>query len=151
MIKKPTSPEMRVRLMCVSPPPVEHDGHITEFGLQDKKQVLHPGMRLQDGVLRFDFTITAQQKSDRAIPKFGGPFVHGPADAPFLYLGYREAQAGAAWIKRIKIPLGQITWAQVEAASAPGKLLEGAVSGQGVATVKLLGEGWVVHKAGGEI
>jgi predicted enzyme related to lactoylglutathione lyase len=139
-----------MRLRCVSPPPDEHDGHITEFGLQDKKQSLHPGERHMDSSIRYDFTATVERKSGQSAPRFGGPFVHGTPDAPFLYLGYREAQAGAAWIKRIKIPLSQITWAQAEAASAPGKLLEGMVSGQGAATVKLLGEGWAVRDAGEE-
>lgn len=153
MAKKVTAletTEVRIRLVCVSPPSDEYNGHPAEFGQQDKKQALHLGVRLKDGSMRYDFTVTLERKPDHPAPKFGGPFVHGPADAPFLYLGYREAQAGAAWIKRLKIPLGQITWAQVEAASTPGKLLEGAVSGQGAATVKLLGEGWAVRDVGGD-
>jgi hypothetical protein len=149
MAKKAIATELRVRLICVLPPPNEHDGHVMEFGLQDKKQALHPGVRQKNGSIYYDFTVTVERKPGQSTPKFGGPFVHGPATAPFLYLGYRETQAGAGWIKRIKISLAQITLAQVDAA-ARGKLLEGTVSGQGAATVKLFGEGWVVREAGGE-
>lgn len=147
MAKKTPATEVRVRLICVSPPPDEHEGHIMEFGLQDKKQALHPGARLKDGSLCYDFTITIERKADQPHPKFGGPFVHGPTDAPFLYLSYREVQVGAAWIKRLKIPLATITWADADAAGVPGKLLEGTVSGQGAATVKLMGDGWAVREA----
>lgn len=150
MAQKATAPgtaELRIRLVCVSPPSDEYNGHPAEFGLQDKKGVLHLGVRRPDGAIRYDFAIMVERKPDQSAPKFGGPFVHGTADAPFLYLGYREAQAGAAWIKRLKIPLAQITWTQVEAASEQGMLLHGTVSGQGAATVKLLDEGWSVRNA----
>ncbi len=142
-----------MRLICQTQPPDAHAGRPTEFGLQDKKQVLHPGVRLPDGALRFDFIVTVERKPNQTAPKFGGPFVHGTTDTPFVYLGYREAQDGAPWIRRLKIHLSSITWAQVEAVEAAQvgeAMLEARVSGQGSATVPLLGEGWQVRTTGVE-
>lgn len=138
-----------MHLICQTRPPDVYAGRPTEFGLQDKKQMLHPGVRMSAGAIRFNFTVTVERKPNRAKPKFGGPFVHGTADTPFVYLGYREVQDGAPWIRRLKIHLSSITWAQVEAAQVGEVVLEASVSGQGSGTVPLLGEGWQVRTAGG--
>ncbi len=147
---KTKATSVAMRLICLMQPPDTYDGRPTKFGLQDKKQVLHLGIRLPDGALRFDFIVTVERKPNQATPKFGGPFVHGTADTPFVYLGYREAQENASWIRRLKIHLSSITWVQVEAAQAGAAMLEARVSGQGSGTVPLLGDGWQVCNAGDE-
>lgn len=135
-----------MRLICDAPLPERHDGRPAESGLQDKKQALHLGTRLSNGSIGYDFSVTVERKPNQAMPKFGGPFVHGTAAAPFLYVSYREAQAGSPWIRRLKIHLSSITWAQVEAALASNAVIEGHISGQGSATVPLLGDGWIVRQ-----
>jgi hypothetical protein len=129
--------ELKLRLICVDPPALPEDGTV-EFGLQDKKQALHAGAALPNGALRFDFVASVQ--TGDAV-KFSGPYVHGTADAPFVYLGLRPTQAGAAWIKRIKVTLKAITLAQVQEAIEAGQPLRATVSGQGAASVQLI-EGW---------
>jgi hypothetical protein len=128
--------ELRLGLICIEPPALPNDGSI-EFGLQDKKQALHAGSPLPDGALQWDFTVTVLVEGR---VKFSGAFAHGTADAPFLYLGLRPAQAGAAWIKRIKVPLKAITPALANAAIEANKSLQATVSGQGAASVPLLKE-----------
>ena len=131
--------ELHLRLICIEPPAMPDDGSV-EFGLQDKQQTLHAGVPLPNGALQYDFVVGAQ--TDGAL-KFSGPFAHGTTDAPFVYLGLRTRQAGAAWIKRIKVSLKAITPAQVNDAIDNNMPLQATVSGQGAATVKLI-EGWKI-------
>jgi len=72
------------------------------------------------------------------VPDFGGPFVHGPAGARFLYLSWRPR--GGVWIRRFKIPLAPMSWEQIAAgqAGAPAARVSAARSG----TLALLGAGW---------
>jgi hypothetical protein len=132
--------ELRLRLKCVEPPALPNDGMV-EFGVQDKKQMLHAGSHLPDGALQFDFAVIVQVND---AVKFSGPFAHGTADAPFVYLSLRPTQAGAAWIKRIKVPLKNITPALVNKAIDADKPLQASVSGQGAATVPLL-KAWSIE------
>jgi hypothetical protein len=129
--------ELHLRLICIEPPALPDDASL-EFGLQDKAQALHAGAHLPDGALQFDLAVQVQ--TGDAV-KFGGPFAHGTAAAPFLYLGLRPAQAGAAWIKRIKVTLKGITPAQVNAAIESNRPLQATVNGQGAASVPLI-DGW---------
>lgn len=129
--------QLNLRLICIDPPALPDDGTV-EFGLQDKQQALHAGTLLPNGALQFDLVVSVQTGD---TPKFSGAFAHGTGDAPFVYLGLRPAQAGAAWIKRIKVTLKGITPAQVNDAIDNNKPLQATVNGQGAATVPLL-EGW---------
>jgi hypothetical protein len=129
--------ELRLRLICIEPPAMPDDDSV-EFGLQDKQQTLHAGVPLPNGALQFDFVVGVQ--TNGAV-KFSGPFAHGTKDAPFMYLSLRPRQAGAAWIKRIKVSLKAITPAQVNDATDNNKPLHATVSGQGAASVQLI-EGW---------
>jgi hypothetical protein len=129
---------LQLRLICIDPPAL-NDGAL-EFGLQDKQQALHAGAHLPDGALQFDLVVQVQ--TEDAV-KFGGAFVHGAKDAPFVYLGLRPVQAGAAWIKRIKVTLKGITPVMVNAAIESNQPLQVTVSGQGAASVPLL-KGWAI-------
>ena len=43
----PAAPtHIRLQITCAAPPPATYNGQPTEFGLQDKQQILHPGTPL---------------------------------------------------------------------------------------------------------
>jgi uncharacterized protein DUF5990 len=136
----PTSPPTRIRLQitCESPPPATYNGQRTEFGLQDKQQGLHAGVSQPDGALHFACEVAVKLHAKTDAPDFGGPFVHGPTSARFLYLGWRPL--GGAWIRRFKIPLAPISWEQIAAGQAGA--LAAHVSATRSGTVALLGAGW---------
>ena len=134
----PSPSRIRLQITCAAPPPAIYDGQPTEFGLQDKQQALHPGVSQADGALRFSCEVAVKPHAATGVPDFGGPFVHGPAGARFLYLGWRPP--GGAWIRRFKIPLTPISWEQVAAAQAGA--LAARVSATRSGTVALLGAGW---------
>ena len=128
---------IRVRIIVVNPPDMSEAGD--EFGLQDKDQRLYPGVAQADGSLHFECELRVKQGAD-GKPNFLGGFAQGSADDRFLYLTTKwQGQIQS----RIKVKLGTITWAQVEAAGASGAL-EASIDGRGAASVKLLGEGWQV-------
>jgi hypothetical protein len=138
---------VHLSLICLAPPPERHNGRPAEFGLQDKHQILQPGIAQTDGSRRFDFDASVK-RDPKDRPKFSGPFVHGTSNAQFLYLGYRLAQPpNSPWIKRLKITLSPIRWEQVEQAIAQDDVLEATISGESSASVPLLGEGWRTRKS----
>ena len=141
-----TSPPTRLHLLitCDAPPPAIYQGQPTEFGLQDKQQALRTGAALPGGALRFDCELEIKPHAATGAPDFGGAFVHGPASARFLYLGWRPP--GGAWIKRFKIPLAPIGWEQVAAAQAGALATRIDTTRSG--TVALLGAGWVPSEDG---
>lgn len=127
---------VRLRLICINPPPAsEH------FGLQDRDQNIHPGTAQADGSLRFECELRAKRGSG-GMPQFTGTFAHGTSGDRFLYLTLRNSDGDI--VRRIKVKLGSITWAQVEQAAATATALEASVDGRGAATVPLLGNGWQV-------
>jgi hypothetical protein len=124
------------RLICVNPP---SDSGAVRFGLQDKKGNLLTGTKQADGSLLYEFELTLKPGKDSAAD-FSGAYVQGTPGTRFLYLSLGNVPS---WIKRIKVPLSSIGWDQIEAAQ--GRALEASVDGRGAATVKLLGDGWVVR------
>lgn len=127
-------------LVCRDAPPLEHEGRPMEFGIQDSRQVLHPGAPLPGGALRFDVDAAVKIRRD-GTPDLGGPFVHGPAGARFLYLGWR-AIGGATWTRRYKIPLAGIAPELLAAGT-----LSAAVSTAERTTTLSLSEGWTPARA----
>ncbi len=123
----------------------------TEFGLQDKQQVLHPGEAQPDGSVRYEIAVQARRTPQTNVPRFLGPVVHGTPTTPFLYLSLRRTELGqASWIRRLKISLAAISWEQIAVASAtPSGCLEASVDGTGSATVPLLGAGWTPQETCG--
>ena len=141
---------VRLRLICVTPPPQTFENAPAEFGLQDKAQVLHPGQVQPDGSIRYDFDVQVHRSPETLAPRFRGPYVDGTPAAPFLYLGWRRSEAGqATWIRRLKIPLSPITREQIEAVwETDSRVLAASVNGTGGGTVPLLGAGWIVEESG---
>ena len=132
-----------VQVTCINPPPV---GENMRFGLQDKNVNLVEGEALDDGSLRFTCKLTVKQR-DAGQPNFTGATAHGTVQERFLYLTLQGLNQGQ-WqiIKRIKVHLKSITWEQVETVLAqPDKIIAASVDGQKAASVRLLGDGWVVQ------
>lgn len=139
---------IRLRLICMTSPTEAFGEEETEFGLQDRQQRLFAGQKQGDGSVVYEFEAGARPDPKSGKPRFSGPFVHGPSVARFLYLSLkRKHAADPPWIRRLKIPLASITWAQVEQAARMERgTLEARVAGTGSGTVPLLGDGWVVRE-----
>ena len=136
---------VRIRVICISPPAELHNGEPTTFGLQDKRRAIDTGAQHPDGSVEFECVVEVRRRQTDGGLRFTGPCVHGTATDPFLYLSLRREGDDASWIKRIKVPLGDISYRQVDEATATeGRYIEGSVDGSGVARVSLLGEGWRV-------
>ena len=147
MPKKET--EVRLRIVLVNPPAG------VDFGIQDGKgndyTTIHK-QRSNDSDLSFAFTVTDKDNRDDGLPNFLGPLTHGPATGRFIYInvGKSAGQFDSCWNRRIKIPLGGITWEMIEKASTK-MFLEGRLPGTGkdggpsCATVNPT-EGWKVCK-----
>jgi hypothetical protein len=133
---------VQVRVVCVNPPVEAREGQSLAFGLQDKQGELKTGAWQADGSLAFECELQAKVNPD-GKPNFTGKFTHGSPEERFLYLTLLRAADGQI-IRRLKIHLKTITWAQVEQAGQGG-VLEAAVDGRGAASVPLLGEGWQVR------
>ena len=131
---------VRLRLICPAPPPPQHAGQPTEFGLQDKKQALHAGVAQIDHSIYFDCEIGLKRSPDSRAFDYAGVFVHGPVGARFLYLGWRVP--GESWIRRWKIPLAARAGEQIELALRATGVLQATIADMGRATVPLLGLGW---------
>ncbi len=134
---------LRLRLICVTPPPRLHEGQPTIFGLQDKRQTLDPGQPQYDGSVAYECVLGVRHEERLGSLRFSGQYVHGNAGDPFLYLSWGPDSGAPPWIRRLKISLASITWDQVLAAD--GGLIEASTAGTGSARVPLLGEGWEVR------
>lgn len=133
---------LRLHLTCIDPPPAQHNGQATKFGLQDRDRHLMPGCALPDGALLFSFEVQVAYRPDGSVV-IGGRFVHGPPQGRFLYLGWRLP--GGVWIRRIKVPLVPIT-----AELAKAGVLAASVAGDRVGTVALH-QSWHVPPDNGDI
>jgi hypothetical protein len=81
----------------------------------------------------FDFTVRVDLSGPRGVPNFLGPFAQGPPAARFVYvcIGQHAGQHDSPWNRRAKIPLTDITAAQIKEALATGARLEVHYDGQG--------------------
>ncbi|CAN5649240.1 hypothetical protein BH10CHL1_BH10CHL1_36430 [soil metagenome] len=133
---------VRLRLICPAPPPSEHGGQPTEFGLLDKKQILHAGVAQIDHALHFACEIGVKPGRDPHTFDYTGLFVHGPVGGRFLYWGWRVP--GETWIRRWKIPLVLLTSQQIELALRTTRVLQATITDMQRATTPLLGGGWSI-------
>jgi hypothetical protein len=98
--------EIKMRIVLQAPP----TGVL--FGLQKGKGNDYETVQKQTFVkqdLLFEFPATL--RIDNGQVDFAGPFVQGPRDGRFIYLdiGTAAGQIGAAWSRRLKVPLTGIT------------------------------------------
>jgi Family of unknown function (DUF5990) len=141
--------ELPLRIVLVAPPAG------VDFGLQDGKGSAYKTIQKQrsrDADLSFEFTVTVKDNREDGLPNFLGPLAQGPTTGRFIYIdiGKSAGQFDSCWERRIKVPLGGISWDMIEKASADPKLiLEARLPGTGkdggpsCATVKPT-EGWKV-------
>lgn len=126
---------VRLRVRLADLPPRAFAGYAEiEGGIQRKEEVL-PGERGPDGRPRFACELRARLDAATGAPVFLGPFAFGPPAGRFLYVSWSAVQpaapgVGRAMVRRAKVPLAAITWAQVEEAAAqPDAVLEATVAG----------------------
>jgi len=153
---------IRLRIDCQAPPDPDRHGAI--FGLQDNSTtanwVLHLGKRKPNGDLIFECEARVRPNARTGEPNFLGDFVHGTPEKRFLYLSWRPKDWHPGqpespcprWQRRMKVHLSTITWKWIEEATRSGGVLEAMVEGTGkdggpnCASVKLLGDGWMVGR-----
>jgi hypothetical protein len=99
--------ELSLRIILESPPAD------VDFGLQkgsgnNYETILK--QRSGKGDFCFEFTISVKE-SKTAVHDFGGPFVQGPSSERFIYIdiGTAAGQLHAAWSRRLKVPLRDIS------------------------------------------
>jgi hypothetical protein len=146
---------VRVRLRGL-PPAASVGRQRIEAGLQRGKEIVQSRPPTGDtleltGELRLKAADTVAR---RQAPVFLGPFTHGPPAGRFLYVAWTGEENGIrAMFRRLKLPLGGITWTLIDAAlREPGGILAGTVAGRArdggpaCATVPLLDGGWRVER-----
>jgi len=120
---------VRFRLVRADDVPATNpEGDAFAFGLQDTKDQLHPGVRLPDGRLAFDFELRVQPGKD-GRPNFLGAFASGPPGDRFVYLSWRSVPRGV-WINRVKARLSDLDWPLIRAAQAEDRPLEADLTGR---------------------
>lgn len=123
--------ELRLRIILERPPAG------VDFGLQQGKGANYRTIqtqRSQGDDLTFEGTVTAKGDRGDGPPNFLGPLTQGPPTGRFLYIdiGKSAGQAGSEWDRRLKVPLGGITWEMVERVEAdPDLVLEARLPGTG--------------------
>jgi hypothetical protein len=142
-----------IRIILIDPPAG------VDFGVQRGRGAKYETIQVQQrtrGDIVFDFSLTVNDSRKDSLPNFTGPFMQGPPDGRFVYLGVGTyaGQKDTPWSRRIKIPLQGITWPLVKKATAksglalmakiPGKGKDGSPS---CATVKLLEDWQVVERS----
>jgi len=100
------------KIILEDPPPG------VDFGIQKGSGNKYETIQLQrstTGDLHFEFTITLRSNTGNT-PDFSGPIVQGPPNGRFIYvdIGTYAGVAGAAWSRRLKIPLTGITTQMVK-------------------------------------
>ena len=142
--------ELSVRLVLVDPPPG------VDFGIQHGRGTQYEAMFVQQrkrGDVSFDFSLTVADNRKDGLPNFLGPFVQGPPAGRFVYVdvGTCAGQKDTPWSRRMKVPLGGITWALIrKAMSESGRRLSARIPGTGkdggpnCATVRLLGNWQII-------
>jgi len=136
MVPTPNSEQIvRLRVRLADAPPRACAGYVEiEGGLQRKDDVL-PGDVGPDGLPRFTCELRARRDATTGAPVFLGPCAFGPPAERFLYVSWSAVRLGdpddgRAMFRRAKVPLGGITWAQVEdVAARPDGVLEATVPG----------------------
>jgi hypothetical protein len=104
--------------------------------------MIHPGALQPNGALVFTCPVQVRPRQDDAPPDFAGPFVHGPRGDRFLYLSLRGDDG--RWVKRLKIPLAEIAWTEIDKVQLHSGGVTATVSGRGAARTKPL-EGWSAY------
>lgn len=102
----PADIEVTLRITAIAPPA----GVL--YSLQRGQDEIVSPVRSDGTNISFDVPVRARDDCEAGIPNFLGPFVSGPKGARFVYLriGQSAGDLGSPWSRRVKIPLGGITW-----------------------------------------
>jgi len=108
-----------------------------------------PAVASSPDALAFDIHLDIEGSLPDGRPRLLGAFVQGPPAARFVYLcvGQAAGQIGSEWNRRVKVPLGGISWELLRELPREGRL-EARIAGRGrdgspaCATVPLLPPGW---------
>src|SRR5262245_64911102 len=115
-----------LRIVVVDPPPG------VWFSLQPEPGVFEQRHRSGNGNLAFEFELrVGEPPSARSVTlRLLGEHVKGPPDQRFVYIGVGKhaGDATSCWDRRIKVPLGGVTRALVDAARK-GHVLETRIAG----------------------
>lgn len=134
---------VRLRITCVTPPPVPPDATGVHFGVQDRQEMIAPGHLQPDGSLQFEIDVVCIHQPGASEIRWRGSYVHGKPSAPFLYLSLRsDSVQPTGWIRRLKVPLPCLSWDQVEVTQGT-PYFAASISGSSSGTVPLLGGGWM--------
>lgn len=111
-----TEAEVRLRIVLVAPPAG------VDFGIQEGKGNDYRTIQKQrskDADLAFEFTVIVKDNREDELPNFLGPLAQGPATGRFIYvdIGTYAGQSASPWGRRIKVPLGGISWEMIRKAS----------------------------------
>ena len=135
---------------------VEHPLPGVALQVQRGKAGLLAPTRSSANSVSFDFVVRVGPTSASKLPRFLGEFTQGPVGERFVYVnsGQRAGQAVSCWGRRAKVPLLNITPAQICRVLADDKLiLEARIAGLArdggplCASVPLLDGAWVVRSA----
>jgi hypothetical protein len=149
MIGGATAPaDVRIRLVLIDPPAG------IDYGIQSGAGTTYETLFVQQrtrGDVVFEFTMPVADTRKDGGPNFLGPFAQGPPAARFVYIdvGTCAGQPSTPWSRRMKVPLGAITWPLVQKVMKSGGVLEAKIpgtakdGGPNCATVRLLGR-WTV-------
>jgi hypothetical protein len=142
----PPAHTLRLRITC--PNFAAREATPTEFGVQDRQQVLHPGITQADGTITFEVAVSVVPHPADGAARYRGPYVHGTPTEPHLYLSLRPlGGAPGAWRRRIKVRIPLLTWAEVGAVPETSALAT-YVSGERSRTVPLHMYAWTRQDAG---
>src|SRR6266571_364966 len=108
-----TTRTVHIRLISEAAPPKQHDNRPTEFGLEDKKLQLHPGLEHPDGTVQFDLEVQVQSIGPLGTLRFYGPFVQGKPGEQKLHLHWKYTDEPQN-IRGQLIPLHTITWKLID-------------------------------------
>jgi hypothetical protein len=114
-----------------------------------KAELAPPASRSAAAVV-FDLEVTVDGRRPDGRPRLLGRCVQGPPDKRFVYLcvGKYAGQAESEWAGRVKVPLGDLGWAQIEALAPGGRLVariagRSPKGGPALASIRLLPPAWV--------
>ena len=159
--KQRAEERVRLRVICVRPPQPKQ--YQAAFGLQDNSStadwVIHAGKHQPNGDIHFECECRVRANPRTQAPTFLGPFAHGDAAKRFLYLSWRPVgwrpghpDPPSPWVRRMKLHLSIITWAQIDQAVKTQGVLEAIVpgtasdGGPSCASIPLVGGGWSVRR-----
>ena len=136
---------VKVRVISARYPPEKQANPALIFGMQDKAKNVHPGAEQANGEIWFECELRVKHDEKTGTLNFLGDYAHGTPQQRFIYLALGYLEMGHyVGIKRWKIHLSPLTWAQVKQAIDRNATLQAKIEGTRAASVPLLDDGWIV-------